>query len=78
MSAAISRRMGVCCECQSMAPVRLSNQARALRLGHDDFDLPPTSSFLMEAHRVGGGEVGEPCNGVATVPQALVPLSTSK
>jgi hypothetical protein len=60
---------GVCCECQSVHPVRPARRRDDLDLDIDeDNDLGPVGDYVMDIHDFYGSH----CDGSGEMPQALV------
>lgn len=62
MATVTSQRMGVCSDCQSMAPVRSDSR----------------DGFVMDRHRICNLEVGEWCIGAGTIPEVLINTAFEK
>ncbi len=66
--------LGICCSCQSAAPViQVTPDEEIRRLLKDPVSeqLPETAGYVMLPHRV-SGDIGPECEGEGTTPQFLV------
>lgn len=65
---------GICCECQTGAPVARSNESQAELEQAREMDMydDPVNGFVMAYHEFHGVA----CNGIGTTPQFVYPVTT--